>query len=307
MRDGRYKKGVFMSIKKEILLLGYGEMGHAIQTLLEPFHEVSIWNRSTVDGKDFLPLESLVPKAEIIIFCLPVNAHEDLVKTLLPLMDKSSLCISIAKGLNESALTAAEIFKKSLENFCLIYGPMIAEELSAGKVGFAEFGCSHPTHEVTISELYNPTALHLKTTDDITGISWSVILKNVYALAFGMIDELEMGKNVLGYLTVMALDELDTIAESLGGKEGSSYGLAGLGDLITTGSSEDSRHHTLGRRIARGDFSDMRAEGTHTLLMVEKFKRFEWEEYPLFITIKKIASQEIEAKSGLESLFKITP
>ena len=296
-----------MSIKKEILLLGYGEMGHAIQTLLEPFHEVSIWNRSTVDGKDFLPLESLVPKAEIIIFCLPVNAHEDLVKTLLPLMDKSSLCISIAKGLNESALTAAEIFKKSLENFCLIYGPMIAEELSAGKVGFAEFGCSHSTHEATISELYNPTALHLKTTDDITGISWSVILKNVYALAFGMIDELEMGKNVLGYLTVMALDELDTIAESLGGKEGSSYGLAGLGDLITTGSSEDSRHHTLGRRIARGDFSDMRAEGTHTLLMVEKFKRFEWEEYPLFITIKKIASQEIEAKSGLESLFKITP
>lgn len=296
-----------MSIRKEILILGYGEMGHAMQTLLEPFHEVSIWNRSTVDGKDFLPLESLVPKAEIIIFCLPVNAHKDLVKTLLPLMDKSKLCISIAKGLNESGLTAAEIFKKYLENFCLIYGPMIAEELCAGKVGFAEFGCSHPTHEATILELYKPTALHLKTTDDITGISWSVILKNVYALAFGMIDELEMSKNVLGFLTVMALDELDTIAESLGGKKGSSFGLAGLGDLIATGSSEDSRHHTLGRRIARGDFSDMRAEGTHTLLMVEKFNHFEWEEYPLFITIKKIVSQEIEAKSGLESLFKITP
>ena len=57
-----------MSIRKEILILGYGEMGHAMQTLLEPFHEVSIWNRSTVDGKDFLALESLVPKAEIIIF-----------------------------------------------------------------------------------------------------------------------------------------------------------------------------------------------------------------------------------------------
>lgn len=296
-----------MSIRKKILILGYGEMGHAMQTLLEPFHDVSIWNRSVVEGKDFLPLESLVPKAEIIIFCLPVNAHEDLVKTLLPLMDKSVLCISIAKGLNESALTAAEIFKKYLENYCLIYGPMIAEELCAEEAGFAEFGCSHPTHETTISELYKPTTLHLKATDDITGISWSVILKNVYALAFGMIDELEMGKNVLGFLTVMALDELDTIAVSLDGKKGSSFGLAGLGDLITTGSSEDSRHHTLGRRIARGDFSDMRAEGTHTLLMVEKFHRFEWEEYPLFMTIKKIVSQEIDAKSALESLFKVTP
>ncbi len=296
-----------MSIRKKILILGYGEMGHAMQTLLEPFHEVSIWNRSTVDGKNFLPLESLVPKAEIIIFCLPANAHEDLVKTLLPLMDKSRVCISIAKGLNESALTAAEIFKKYLENYCLIYGPMISEELCAGKAGFAQFGCSHPIHEATILELYTPTALHLKRTDDITGISWSVILKNVYALAFGMIDELEMSKNVLGFLTVIALDELDTIAESLGGKKGCSFGLAGLGDLITTGSSEDSRHHTLGRRIARGDFSDMRAEGTHTLLMVEKFNRFKWEEYPLFTTIKKIVSQEIEAKSGLESLFQMTP
>jgi len=296
-----------MSIRKEILILGYGEMGHAMHTLLEPFHEVSIWNRSTVEGKNFLPLERLVPKAEIIIFCLPVNAHEDLVKTLLPLMDKSKLCISIAKGLNESAFTAAEIFKKYLENFCLIYGPMISEELCAGKAGFAEFGCSHPTHDPIILELYKPTSLHLKATDDITGISWSVILKNVYALAFGMIDELEMGKNVLGFFTVIALDELDTIAKSLGGKKGSSYGLAGLGDLITTGSSEDSRHHTLGRKIAKGDFSDMRAEGTHTLLMVEKYNRFEWEKYPLFITIKKIVSQEIEAKSGLEALFKITP
>lgn len=161
--------------------------------------------------------------------------------------------------------------------------------------------------EATILELYTPTTLHLKARDDITGISWSVILKNVYALAFGMIDELQMGKNVRGFLTVMALDELDTITESLGGKKGSSYGLAGLGDLITTGSSKDSRHHTLGRSIARGDFSNMRAEGTHTLLMVEKFNRFEWEEYPLFTTIKKIVAQEIEAKSSLESLFKIRP
>lgn len=181
---------------------------------------------------------------------------------------------------------------------------MIAEELFAGKVGFAELGCSHPTHVETMLELYKPTALHLKATDDITGISWSAILKNVYALAFGMITELKMGKNVLGFLTVMALDELDTISKSLGGKKGSSFGLAGLGDLITTGSSEDSRHHTLGGKIARGHISDMRAEGTHTLLMVEKFNRFEWEQYPLFTTIKKIVAQEVEAKSGLEGLFK---
>ncbi len=293
-----------MSRQTEILILGYGEMGHALQTLLEPFHKVSIWNRSSVESQTFCSLEEIAPKAELIIFCLPVNAHLPLLKEILPMMNQKALCISIAKGLNESGESAEEIFKTHLEHYALIYGPMISEEICAHKVGFAQFGCSQKTHYNTILEIFTLTNLYLTPADDITGISWSVILKNVYALAFGMIDELNMGKNIRGFLTVMALDELACISESLGGKAKSSYGLAGLGDLITTGSSEDSRHHTLGRRLAKGDFSDMKAEGTHTLLMVKKFKRFEWTRYPLFMTINKIISEELKAKEALEVLYK---
>ena len=288
--------------KKEVLILGYGEMGHALQALLRSFHKVTIWNRSSIDGESFLPLETVAPKADIIIFCLPVNAHAPVLKTLLPIMNKETLCISIAKGLNESALTAAEIFQSHVENYALIYGPMISEEICSDKAGFAEFGCSDPSHYKTVIELFKQTKLYLKPTDDIMGISWSVILKNVYALAFGMIDELDMGKNVRGFLTVIALAELDQITMLLGGQERSCYGLAGLGDLITTGSSEDSRHHSLGRRIARGDYSDMKAEGTHTLLMVEKFDRFDWKKYPIFMTLREIISEKISAKNGIESL-----
>lgn len=293
-----------MSTQTELLILGYGEMGHALQTLLTPFHKVSVWNRSCVEGQTFCSLKESVPKAKIIIFCLPVNAHVSLLKEILPMMNQKALCISIAKGLNEEGNSAAEIFKTHLEHYALIYGPMISEEICAKKAGFAQFACSQKAHYNTILEIFRSTNLHLYPTDDITGISWSVILKNVYALAFGMIDELNMGKNVRGFLTVMALDELDRIAESLGGKAKSSYGLAGLGDLITTGSSEDSRHHSLGRRIAKGDFSHMKAEGIHTLLMVQKFKRFDWKSYPLFMTIKQIISQELQAKEALEALYK---
>ena len=53
--------------------------------------------------------------------------------------------------------------------------------------------------------------------EDITGINWSVILKNVYAMAFGMADELGLGDNMRGFLMVMALRELDTIVRQLGG------------------------------------------------------------------------------------------
>ena len=295
-----------MSTRTEVLILGYGEMGHALQMLLTPFHKLSIWNRSSVDGQTLRTLNECVPQAKIIIFCLPVNAHLSLLKEILPMMNEKALCISIAKGLNESGKSAEEIFKTHLDHYALIYGPMISEEICANKVGFAQLGCSKKTDYNAILKIFKPTNLYLNSTDDIAGISWSVILKNVYALAFGMIDELNMGKNVRGFLTVMALNELDCIAESLGGKAKSSYGLAGLGDLITTGSSEDSRHHSLGRRVAKGDFSDMKAEGTHTLLMVKKFNRFEWNRYPLFMTIEKIISQESKAKEALEALYKTT-
>jgi glycerol-3-phosphate dehydrogenase (NAD(P)+) len=286
-------------VQKNVLVLGYGEMGHAMQTLLSPFYELSIWSRSV----NYPPLETLIPKADTIIFALPVNAHEKLLKKIRPLLNKETLCISIAKGLNSSGLTASELFKKQLQNYALIYGPMISEELCAGKAGFAQLGASHRVHSQRVIELFQPTPLHLQTTKDIIGISWSVILKNVYALLFGMIDELDMGKNVRGFVTVIALDEVNKIANSLGGKKNSSYGLAGLGDLITTGSSEDSRHHTLGRRIAKGDFSDMRAEGTHTLLMIEKFEHFDWQQYPLLSTIKSIVAQEVSAHNGLTEFF----
>ena len=293
-----------MSTKKEVLILGYGEMGHAFQTLLAPCHNVTVWNRSSVRSKTFVPLEQSAPKAEIIIFCLPVNAHDPLLNTLLPIINIDTLCISIAKGLNESAQTAAEIFEKKIKNYALLYGPMIAEEICSDKMGFAQFGCSHKEHYATIEEIFKKTRLYLKSSNDITGISWSVIIKNVYALAFGMIDELNLGKNVQGFLTVTALEELDGIVKSFGGNTASSYGLSGLGDLITTGSSENSHHHTLGRKMARGDYSDLKGEGVHTLFMVEKFNRFEWRKYPLFVAIRHIVRQETDAKESILSLYK---
>jgi len=292
-----------MSTKKEVLILGYGEMGHAFQALLEPCHNVTIWNRSSVRGKIFVPLEQAAQKAEVIIFCLPVNAHDPVLKTLLPIIKDDTLYISIAKGLNESAQTAAEIFENKIKNYSLIYGPMISEEICNMKMGFAQFGCSHKEHYKIIEEIFEKTRLYLKSSNDITGISWSVIIKNVYALAFGMIDELDLGKNVQGFLTVTALEELDGIVKSLGGNAESSYGLSGLGDLITTGSSENSHHHTLGRKMARGDYSDLKGEGVHTLLMVEKFNRFEWRKYPLFVAIRHIVRQETNARESILSLF----
>ena len=290
-----------MSHKKEILILGYGEMGHAFETLLSPKHQLSIWSRS-LGKRDSLDL--LVTKADIIIFALPVSAHKSIIEQISISLSVDTLCISIAKGLDDTGLTAAEIFEKNLKNFALIYGPMLSEEICKQKMGFGQFYCNKEASPQTIIELFQHSHLQLSQSQDIIGISWSVILKNVYALALGIVDELKLGKNVYGFLIVTALHELDTIILSLGGKEGSSYGLAGLGDLIATGSSEDSSHHTLGRQMAKGDFSELKAEGIHTLLILKSMSRFTWWKYPLLTLIEQIVDQKIAPKAGLETLYK---
>jgi glycerol-3-phosphate dehydrogenase (NAD(P)+) len=109
-------------------------------------------------------------------------------------------------------------------------------------------------------------------------------------MVFGMADELQLGDNMRGYLSVTALLELDQIVRKMGGQAGSPYHLAGLGDLITTATSEDSHHHELGRMLAREEVLGIEGEGIHTLEMVSQHRLFNTADYPLFQLIRDIVS-----------------
>jgi glycerol-3-phosphate dehydrogenase (NAD(P)+) len=77
----------------------------------------------------------------------------------------------------------------------------------------------------------------------------------------------------------------------MGGNAGTPYGLAGLGDLVTTATSVKSHHHELGRSLARGETGNIKGEGVHTLAMIEQHGLFEWRDYPLFSLIKRLLAQ----------------
>jgi len=156
-----------------------------------------------------------------------------------------------------------------------MYGPMIAEELSAGQHGFADVVLSNAADIAVVDSLFHGSTLVCRQATDLHGRSWSVILKNVYAILFGVADELNLGKNMRGHFMVGAMAELSGIVQSFGGQAHTPYSYAGLGDLVTTGTSEDSHHHTLGRQLVRGEWSEISGEGVHTLRMVEKFHLFE--------------------------------
>lgn len=298
-----------MTEQLDVLILGYGEMGHAMEHLLADRHNLSIWDKFPDAGFSSAVLEQAVPEADFILFCLPVNPHREIVTQIEPLLKDNSICLSIAKGLDEAGQTAAQIFEDVLADkhrHVLLYGPMISEEIRAGRYAFAQVGCQHEDLYVRTRELFSGSHLYVDYTADISGISWSVILKNVYAMLFGMADELDLGDNMRGFLTVEAVRELDRIVRNMGGEAGSSYHLAGLGDLITTATSESSHHHSLGRQLARGDTSNITGEGVHTLAMVKKHNLFAEEDYPLFKLIHGIVTNPVDVQGMLQKYIKGT-
>jgi glycerol-3-phosphate dehydrogenase (NAD(P)+) len=283
-----------MTERFRVLILGYGEMGHAMEHLLRGRQQLDIWEKYPSDNFQSVVLEEAAQQADIVLFCLPAKPHREVVKGIAPLLKESCLCLSIAKGLDDAGQTAAQIFADVLASrraYCLLYGPMISEEIRADRYAFAQLGCDDTASYNKIRELYQGTRLYIERSSDITGISWSVVLKNVYAMVFGMADELQLGDNMRGYLSVAALLELDQIVRKMGGQAGSPYHLAGLGDLITTATSEDSHHHELGRMLAREEVRGIEGEGIHTLEMVSKHRLFDAADYPLFQLILDIVKK----------------
>jgi glycerol-3-phosphate dehydrogenase (NAD(P)+) len=286
-----------MMKKCQVLIIGYGEMGHALEYLLEEKHDVRIWSRSGTSN-----LENEVSRAHVILFCLPVNAHYAITQRILPFLTSGSLCLSIAKGIDDSGRTAPQVFAELLagdHRYGVVYGPMISEEILLGRYAFADVAMSDFHDFITIRNLFSGSKLVCTQSLDMLGCCWSVILKNVYAIMMGISDELKLGDNMRGYFVVMALSELSAIVALLGSKGTTSYGYAGLGDLITTSTSVNSHHYTLGRKLASGQFSEISGEGVHTLKMVEKYKLFERQNFPLYNLIESIVSHPDTLREGV--------
>jgi len=260
-------------------------MGHAMAHLLRGKYPLAIYDSRPFPDLPAIDLEQQASLADILLLCVPASPHHDLLTRLAPLLQSHCICISIAKGLDAQGRTPAQIYEKLLDRrqpYCLLYGPMISEEILSDRYAFADLGCSDISIFHRVQELYQDTRLLIRHSSDIAGISWSVILKNIYAIAFGISDELQLGDNMRGFLAVTALQELRAIAHQMGGKPETPQRLAGLGDLITTATSTGSHHHELGRRLARRETENINGEGIHTLAMIRQYRLFDSVPYPLY-------------------------
>ena len=280
---------------KRVLILGHGAMGVAFETLLSPRHEIVVWDRDLTTGVETQPLEQAAQDREMVVFALPADPHDELAQRLAPCLESDAVCLSIAKGLDRRGRTPAQIFERSFGariDWALLYGPMLARELQAGRAGFAMVAGTRPAVGERIRALFEGTTLRLELLEDVHGAAWAAILKNVYVPLIGAADGLGLGDNLRGFLIAEATHELARIVEKMGGRRETAYTLAGLGDLVTTATSASSHHRRIGAELAAGRTSELaatgvniRSEGVHTAAMIREHAVFAWERFELFALV----------------------
>lgn len=264
------------STRPSVLVLGYGEIGSAIAHMLSTNTRIAVtaWDKNASKIPNQPPLESIVPGADVIVVCVPTWVLGNALQSIGALIKPGTILVTLTKGFEkESCRTVPDVVAQTLPAATHVHlaGPMLAEELHAGSIATAVAASTNAAARKKVVSLFRGTALRVVPSADIVGVAIAGALKNVYAIGMGAIDELALGANARGWYTVRAVDEMRAVVEAFGGKKQSAFGIAGLGDLVATGTSTASGNYTVGRELARGAAPSKPSEGMHVLPCI--FKR----------------------------------
>ena len=293
----------------KVLIVGYGQMGHAMQYLLQERAPLEVW--AVTPQQTGLPdnIRNVLPDTELVCMCVPTVAHPILLTQLLPQLPPSSMILSVAKGVDESCRTTADILAEvcgTANPWGVLCGPMIAHEIVAGKLAYAQTGMRDVEIFHRLQPWFAESNLRLTYSPSPHAVSWCAALKNVYAPLFGIIEELGFGDNVRGRLLMEVINEMNRLVEALSGIANAVFAEAGLADLVTTVTSPSSHHRTLGQRVARGDTRDMQVEGIHTLQIMTRNQRVTAAGFPLFEIASGLVNQPLRVPDKLSARLQMT-
>ncbi len=164
--------------------------------------------------------------------------------------------LSATKGLDESTRErmtelVAEVWGAA--NPAVLSGPSIAPETARGVPTAVTVACAEESTAQRIQELFTGDRFRVYTSDDVTGVELGGTLKNVIALAAGVCDGLGFGHNAKAALITRGLAEMTRLGVALGAHPQTFSGLSGVGDLLVTCMSPQSRNRTVGERLGRGE------------------------------------------------------
>lgn len=261
----------------QISVLGGGSWGTAISKELSKKYDILMYIRDK-ECKDYinknhrnkkylrehdLP-ENIVATSDIkkalknkyIINAIPTQKIRSMLEDNYHLFNKDAIIINLSKGIEVSTnKRISNIFKEFLpENkFVALSGPSHAEEViqsvpTSIVVSSDDFKIAKEIQDMMIS-----SSLRIYTNDDLIGVEYGGAVKNVLALGIGILDGLNIGDNAKAAMMTRGIHEMTRFCIEMGGQRNTLYGLAGIGDLIVTATSQHSRNRKAGELIGKGN------------------------------------------------------
>ena len=324
--------------KIKIGVVGAGSWGTAIANLLgEKGLNVTLWafEKEVKDqieihreNKIFLPgvlvspnvipsneLSKAVTGKDLIVMVTPSHVMRETAIKMAGFVSKDAIIVSASKGIeNKTHLTMSEVLKEIVSgipknHFCVISGPSFAKEVAKKVPTVVTVASLDPEVAGYVQNAFATPFFRVYTINDMIGVELGGAVKNVIAIAAGIIDGLGLGLNTRAALITRGLTEIRRLGVTLGANPRTFTGLAGAGDLILTCTGTLSRNHTLGKKIGQGlklgeILSDMRmvAEGVKTTKSVYNLSLKREVEMPISHAVYHILYEDLDPKEALYRL-----
>lgn len=230
-------------------------------------------------------IQEALDSSAFVIIAMPAQRLRSTVTLIRDHMRPHMTAVSLAKGLEaESGKRMTQIIAEESavlpQNICVLSGPNLSQEINRGLPATAILaGIDSATVKKT-RDLFNASNFTVFASDDVIGVELCGALKNVVALGAGMVDGLGLGNNAKATFITMGWEEITALGSALGARQATFYGLAGLGDLITTCAGSMSRNHYVGREVASGrSLAEVKAsmsniaEGIDTTIAAQRLAR----------------------------------
>jgi glycerol-3-phosphate dehydrogenase (NAD(P)+) len=257
-------------------------------------------------------LAEVVCDADVVVMAVPSHGFREVMNDAAPLVRPWVPIVSLTKGLErDSGKRMTEVVADELPGHpaAVLTGPNLAKEIMDGQPAASVVAIDDDVIARELQRIFSNPRLLIYTNPDVVGCEVGGVVKNVIAIAAGMAAGMGFGDNTRATIITRGLAEMARLGAVLGGQPVTFAGLAGMGDLIATCSSQQSRNTQVGQALGRGEKIDdvlaamkMVAEGVKSAHTVRTLADHHGIDMPICEQVAEVCHNGVAARDALASL-----
>ena len=315
-------------MKKTVTIIGGGAWGSAIASITSTNkHETRILTRRdelahilqkgvspALDNLKITPPQLATTNTEIalqnthaVILVVPASAIASTLDQIKPHLAHNIPVALAAKGFDpQSDKLMCHLAPNKINNpIVMLSGPSFADEVAMGKPAALVAASSDQNAANNIASIFEASSIRVYTSHDPIGVAVGGAVKNVIAIASGIVTSLNLGQNARAALITRGLAEAVRLAVAMGGQKETLFGLAGLGDMALTCAGTQSRNFAFGVALGKGQKpSNKLAEGRYSCSIIARCAAKENVDMPITAAVDRVVSGKTDISNEIEALME---